>query len=64
MTPSLQLDADQHQLLNDLLVKERSELPVEIHHCDSREMKARLRKRLETVDQLLDKLGAATEAGA
>ncbi len=63
MTQALQLDEDQRRLLNDLLVKERSELPVEIHHCDSRAMKAQLRQRLETVDQLLGQLAATVDTG-
>lgn len=49
-------------LLIELLERERSELPTEIHHTDTTSVHAELKQRLEMVDRLLERLRGAAKA--
>jgi len=43
-------------LVVELLERERAELPAEIHRCRTSEMRDQLKRRLEMVNQLLQRL--------
>lgn len=43
-------------LVIELLQRERSQLPIEIHHTTTRSFREQLRKRLEMVETLLARL--------
>lgn len=44
------------ELLVDLLRREREELPAQIHHTDSHDLRERFRQRQQTVESLLERL--------
>lgn len=46
-------------LIIELLKRERIELPAEIHHTSTPEVRDELRRRLHTLNTLLERLGAA-----
>jgi hypothetical protein len=43
-------------LLVELLERERADLPAQIHRCRTCEMRDQLKRRLEVVNQLLQRL--------
>jgi len=45
----------------ELLKRERSDLPAEIHHTRTTEMRDQLHQRLELVDRLLARLSGLAE---
>ena len=47
-------------LVIELLQRERSSLPIEIHHTTTRGFREQLRKRLEIVEALLTRLNPST----
>jgi hypothetical protein len=47
------LNDEEWQVIVELLESEQKELPAEIHHTDSTDYKAKLSKRLQMVNQLL-----------
>jgi len=49
---------EERELLIELLERERSDLPAEIHHTRTAEVRAQLKLRLATVQRLLERLGA------
>lgn len=51
--------AEDWDLVVELLQRERRELPVEIHHADAYEVKDHLRRRLDHVGQLLERMAEA-----
>ncbi|MCC6862868.1 MAG: hypothetical protein IT158_30115 [Bryobacterales bacterium] len=57
-----ELSEAERQLLIELLERERADLPAEIHHTRTPEVKDRLHRRRELVDNLLARLGATVEA--
>lgn len=50
---------DELALLIELLERERRDLPSEIHHTSTSNVRDRLHQRLETVDCLLERLRRA-----
>lgn len=48
------------ELVVELLERERSELPVEIHHTHNSSVRVELQQRMEMVRQLLDRLQMPT----
>lgn len=52
----LELTAEEHQVLAQLLTRCASDLQIEIHHTDRGEFRAMLKERLTVVQQLLEKL--------
>jgi hypothetical protein len=60
--PQPVLTDEEWGLVIELLERERRELPTEIHHTATREMRHKLRARLDTLDRLLERLGRGTEA--
>ena len=56
--PVLGLNGSERELLIELLEREKSDLPAEIHHTDSPDMHDRLRERLIQVQSLLSRLQA------
>lgn len=57
-TPQPMFTKAELELVVELLVRERSELPAEIHHTRTSEVRDQLRQRLGTVERLLQRLGA------
>lgn len=55
----LSLSDAEWELLTELLERERRALPIEIRHCDTRVMRDQLRRRVELVDTILDRLKLA-----
>ena len=51
-------------LILELLERERYELPAEIHHTRTTDVREELRRRMETVDSLLARLRRATSGAA
>jgi hypothetical protein len=56
--PQKELSEEERQLLVELLERERADLPAEIHHTDTAEVKDMLHRRLGLVDSLLSRLGS------
>lgn len=56
MLEELRLSDDERALILDLLERERSELPVEIHHTRSATVRGELHRRADLVGGLLDRL--------
>ena len=56
MGKMLPLNDDEWQLVVELLESEQRELPMELHHTDSSDYKAKLSSRLKMVNQLLETL--------
>jgi Trp operon repressor len=56
MAKTVTLDDQEWQLVIELLESEQKELPAEIHHTDSFDYRARISKRLEIVNKLLETL--------
>jgi hypothetical protein len=56
------LTDEEWQLILELLERERSELPPEIHHTDTTEVLAALRQRLEKVERLIGRIREAMRA--
>lgn len=48
------------RLVIELLERERTLLPIEIHHTTARAYREQLRKRMELVETLLSKINPAT----
>jgi len=59
--PQPALTDEEWGLVIELLERERRELPSEIHHTATREMRRTLRARLDLVDQILARLGHTAE---
>ena len=57
-TFNLDVSTEEWELLIQLLSRERSSLPVEIHHTRSSEFREILRRRLVVLDELLNKFEA------
>ena len=49
------LSQEEHALLNELLSAERDRLLVEIRHTDHRPYRDQLRRRLDTIQKMLDR---------
>ena len=56
LSRSFELTDSQRRLLVELLEHERTELPHEIHHTDTAEMRRKLQQRFDMVETLLKKL--------
>ena len=56
MQNAFEFSDEERQLLVQLLDKERRELPSEIHHTDNRNVREQLKRRLQSVEHLLDRL--------
>jgi hypothetical protein len=56
MRPLIELSGPERDLLIELLERERGDLPPEIRHTDTPEMKDRLRERLEIVERVLNRM--------
>jgi len=54
--PQPVLTEEEWDLVIELLERKRSELPIQIHHARARDFRDQLRKRLDLVDQLLQRL--------
>ena len=59
--PQPVLTDEEWGLVIELLERERRELPSEIHHTATREMRRKLRVRLDILDKLLARLGSTAE---
>jgi ABC-type ATPase involved in cell division len=56
---SLGLTEDQYKLLLEILEREQVKLPVEIRHTVNRSYRDELKRRLQIVDQLVERLRPA-----
>lgn len=63
-TEPLSLSDTEWELVLDLLVRERRELPAEIRHTDGRDYRHRLEQRLDVVEALIDRIEQALPATA
>ena len=52
----LEVEKDEIALLHEMIHKELMSLPVEIHHCRTVDFKAHLKKKLEIVEKLMEKV--------
>lgn len=52
----IELSGPEQELLIDLLERERGDLPAEIRHTDTPEVKDGLRERLEIVERVLNRV--------
>ncbi len=64
MTEQPSLTQPEWELVLELLERERYELPAEIHHTRTSQMRDELKHRLELASGLLQKLRAAAVARA
>jgi Spy/CpxP family protein refolding chaperone len=64
MDQQLSLSDDQWQIIEHLLQRERSELPVEIHHARTSAVKDELRQRLRNVDHLIERVHTVSQPAA
>ena len=55
------LTEEEWDLVIELLERKRSELLIEIRHTRTRDFRDQLRKRLDLVEQLLQRLGRAAQ---
>jgi len=60
----LSLNEDELAILTELLEAARTELLVEIHHTHHRNFRDYLRKRLNVLEGLLERVGQRTQAAA
>ena len=63
MNEQPKLSEAEWELVIALLERERSELPVEIHHCRNAVVREELRQRAEMVRCLLERVGAPAAVG-
>ena len=56
MAHSVEFNDQELELVLELLERERSDLPAEIHHTMTSDYKDKLSRRLETVNGLLQRL--------
>jgi hypothetical protein len=56
MVPQPVLSQSEWELVIELLEKERGELPVEVRHTRTSNVREELRAREQTIDQLLERL--------
>jgi hypothetical protein len=54
------LSDEEWRLVVELLERERTHLPIEIHHTTTRSFKEQLRQRLELLERLLERLQPST----
>jgi hypothetical protein len=62
MNEHLELSRAEWELIVELLQREHGRLPIEIHHCRVRRYREGLRRRLELVEGLQDRMQPAVEA--
>jgi hypothetical protein len=61
MNEHLKLSRVEWELIVELLQREHGRLPIEIHHCRVRRYREGLRRRLELVEGLQDRVQVAVE---
>jgi hypothetical protein len=56
--PKIELSSEERELLVELLHREQTNLPAEIHHTRTGKFREQLRRRMDLVQTLLTRLGA------
>jgi hypothetical protein len=56
MEPRASFSDQEIELLVDLLQRERRDLPAQIHHTDSHDLRERFKARQHLIEALLDRL--------
>ena len=59
MYEDMRMSAGEWELVIELLERERSELPAEIHHTRTTRVRQELKNRLHVVDEMLGRLRSA-----